>query len=1060
MPPSLARQLAFASAFAFAWYLHWLDGGEITHSVVWLPSGIAIAGVWLLGPRVLWIVLLAVLLQRLSVGTRLTPAVFAALGAAGEALLGREVLRRFGARPDFARLRDVMTLFAATATAPLVSVTFSALARAVIGYGPEISGYDGWWRMNALGILIVVPLVATWTSAPRRALAPHRLLDAVAIASAAQVLLTAGMVLLPPTTTTIGLLYAVLPLSLFAALRAGQRGTTLSASTGALVIYLLASHGFGPFQLAPVAERYTSVQMFELSLLAIPLVFGSLVAERRDSAQQWIRSEGLRAALLNVLPDIVYRIRADGTVLDAVAPDGVTLPTPSERLIGQRIDAITAPDLAARMLTAIRDALANGRSQPIEYVLQTSGTAAVREARFVRLGGDEVLGLVRDMTDRAAAERMLALQAQVLERIATGRPMAEGFAVLAAGIEAAVRHGRSSVLLLRGRRLHVAYAAALPRAYNEAIDGLTIGPGVGTCGIAAHDNRTVVTADIATDPAWQPFREQALGAGLHACWSVPIRSSSGAVLGTFAVYHDHPRHPSAGETSVVERAALLAAIAIEREQREQLLTSIQQHVAEGLFRAAPGHGVTYCNAAFAAMFGYRSPTELLTAMREDATLPPAHRAALDGLCRARQPDAAHEVALHRRDGSEFWALVSSTLVPDDAGGEAYVGAVADVSTRRALEQQLRQAQKMEAVGKLAGGVAHDFNNLLTAITGYAESLEESLPPGDPRRADVRGVFDAARRASGLTRQLLAFSRQQVLTPRVLDLGAVVRDLRSLITGLLGAQIELRLDVAQGVPVRVDRTQIEQVMLNLVVNARDAMPAGGRLTIGTRVLDAEPAAAAGGADRHVLLWVRDTGIGMDAVSRAHAFDPFFTTKAPGKGTGLGLSTVYGIVRQSGGNAWIDSEPGVGTTVWIRLPVANEAVEDEPEPSTTAAPATAATILLVEDEPMVRELVHRALTRAGHHVLLADCGDAALERSSSHDGDVHLLITDVVMPGLDGPALAARLVGERPGLPVLFVSGFTGDDRDLALGPHARLLHKPFTVPALLAAVNGLLPTNAS
>ncbi|MBL9076906.1 MAG: response regulator [Planctomycetes bacterium] len=1053
--------LAFVLAFALANVLHGLGGSEVTHSTIWLPSGVAIAGVWLLGPRSVGVVLGCALAQRLATGNAWLASCFGALGAAGEALLGRFVLDRCRTQRDFARVRDVLALFAAAAIAPVASVACSALARTVVGYGPQVSGYDGWWRMNALGVLVVVPLATTWSTA--RSLPSLRsAAEAAAIAVAVVAVLWAVMVRMEPSLSSVTLLYALLPLALYAALRVGQRGATATASCTAMAVYLLSSHGHGPFGLTAVPDRYIPIQLFELTLLVVPLLFGSLAAERHYSAQQWSRSEDLRTALLSVLPDVLYRIRRDGTVVDAIAPMGVALPTPREALLGQRLDALMAPDLAARMHAAIRHTLQHGRAEAIEYQSQAPTPSLVREARFTRLADDEVLVVVRDITDRARAEAALALQARVLERIATGRPLPEVFAKIVRGLEASIPRSQCSILMLRGRHLRLGHGASLPEVYNRAIDGFEIGPRRGTCGTAAHENRTVVTADIASDPAWESARSLALANGLRACWSVPIRAADGTVLGTFAMYHDAPRQPTALEIGLVERAAVLAGIAIEREQHEQLLTSIQRHVAEGLFRCVPGHGIAYCNAAFATMFGYESPEHLLAAVRADADLPPAHRADLLSLGEPAGAGQPQEIVLHRRDGTGFWALVSRTLVRDlDDGAGAFVGAIADVTGRRALEEQLRQAQKMEAIGQLAGGIAHDFNNLLTAISGYASSLGESLAADDPRRNDVRGVLDAAARAAGLTGQLLAFSRQQVLTPRVLDLTEVVDDLAGLLGRLIGAQITLQREHAsRPVPVRVDRTQMEQVLLNLALNARDAMPDGGTLCIGTSVgaVDAGPDAARGTTGSHALLWVRDTGVGMDAERRAQAFLPFFTTKAPGKGTGLGLATVHGIVRQSGGDAWIDSAPGAGTTVWIRLPLANEAALPTPAAEPPTATGTA-TILLVEDEPLVRELVHRSLARAGHHVLVADDGEAALQLVRQHQGRIDLLITDVVMPGLGGRDLAARLGAERPGLPVLFVSGFTGDETDLELGGSSQLLPKPFSVPQLMAAVHDLLHATA-
>ncbi|MBE7211633.1 MAG: response regulator, partial [Gluconacetobacter diazotrophicus] len=381
-------------------------------------------------------------------------------------------------------------------------------------------------------------------------------------------------------------------------------------------------------------------------------------------------------------------------------------------------------------------------------------------------------------------------------------------------------------------------------------------------------------------------------------------------------------------------------------------------------------------------------------------------------------------------------------------------------------EQLRQAQKMEAVGRLAGGVAHDFNNLLTAILGYAELLVGRRDLDDTSRQNVEAIQKAGKQAAAVTHQLLAFSRKQVLQPRVIDLNALVCDFERILRRVIGEHIDLRTHAeAPSGRVRADPNQIEQVILNLGVNARDAMPRGGRLSIRTDNVHLDGAAArqlapelAGGD--YVLLEVTDTGCGMDEEVKSRIFEPFYTTKGPGKGTGLGLATVYGVVKQSGGTTLVESAPGEGTTFRVYLPVADGEVE-EARPKTTVPlqppPRRAEAVLIVEDEEIVRELVCQVLSEHGYNVMCASNGAEAMRMSADHRGPIALLITDVVMPQMGGLELSRRLTAARPELKVLYVSGYSEDDMNEqgVLSPDVEFLEKPFTPQAITRKVREIL-----
>jgi signal transduction histidine kinase/ActR/RegA family two-component response regulator len=415
---------------------------------------------------------------------------------------------------------------------------------------------------------------------------------------------------------------------------------------------------------------------------------------------------------------------------------------------------------------------------------------------------------------------------------------------------------------------------------------------------------------------------------------------------------------------------------------------------------------------------------------------------------------------HERDRAGRLRVFLNNSVGFVADGKLvrWWGTQRDVTERRLLEEQLRQAQKMEAVGRLAGGIAHDFNNILTAILGTSDLMLRDLPAGHPARDDVHEVRKAALRAADLTRQLLAYSRRQVLAPKVLGLNAVLAGLGPMLRRLIGEDIELVTLLAPDVPaVRADPGQIEQVVLNLAVNARDAMPSGGRLTIETAAVTLE-------TGRCAQLAVIDTGTGMTPDVRAHLFEPFFTTKEVGKGTGLGLATVYGIVEQSGGTIHVDTAPQRGTAVRIYFPAVAPAAPD-PDNHTAPAPATpggGAAILLVEDEEAVRTFARRALEAAGYQVHLAASGREALDRVAALPDPPRLLVTDVVMPGMDGRALAAQLATLVPGLRILFTSGYTDDPlarQDLG-DQGTAFLQKPFNTETLLERVRQVLARPAA
>ena len=429
-----------------------------------------------------------------------------------------------------------------------------------------------------------------------------------------------------------------------------------------------------------------------------------------------------------------------------------------------------------------------------------------------------------------------------------------------------------------------------------------------------------------------------------------------------------------------------------------------------------------------------------------------------------------EIRLLRRDGRPVWVYLNRSVVQDAAGTPLYLLTyLRDVTDRRTLEEQLRQAQKMEAVGQLAGGIAHDFNNLLTAIIGNGELLLREMEISDTRRLDLLEINRAAHRAATLTRQLLAFSRKQILQPRLLNLNQVVTELSTMLRRVIGEHVELRLDLDPRLGlVLADPGQMEQVITNLAVNGRDAMSSGGCLTIRTLTLDGSHVPHTGPDEGellgpHVALSVSDTGVGMDDRTRARLFEPFFTTKELGRGTGLGLATVYGIVRQSGGHIRVHTRLNEGSTFTVYLPHAVGATYLEDDgPGPAEAPGGAGTVLVVEDEEAVRTLACRVLRAKGYRVLEAASADLALAILGGNTDSIDLLLTDVVMPGMSGPALAQRLIGQHPSLRVLYMSGYAEEaiERQGSLPAGGELLDKPFTADQLARRVRAAIAGSAS
>ena len=684
----------------------------------------------------------------------------------------------------------------------------------------------------------------------------------------------------------------------------------------------------------------------------------------------------------------------------------------------------------------------------------------------------------------------------VLSEIAAGKLISEVLESLLLAIEGQAQHAmRTSVLFLSetGKNLRHGAAPSLPAAYNAAIDGISVGEGVGSCGTVASRGTPVYATDIATDPLWVDFRDLALEHGLRACWSTPIQAVDGAILGTFAIYYNEPRMPTSGDVDAIAEITQTAALAIERYRSDLALRRSQDDLRK-------------LNAELERQVGERTAQLRLYADIVQSSAAPI--CAFDTEYRLIAFNKAHSDEFYRifahrvQIGEVFYEL----FLPEQASimrefmaraltGEVYtvteefgdpnlvkpywevsysplrdeegklIGAfhyAKDITSRLRAENELaetrealRQAQKMEAVGQLTGGLAHDFNNLLAGISGSLELMHTRMQQG--RFTDLERYMavaqGAAKRAASLTHRLLAFARRQTLDPQPTAVDRLVIGMQELIQRTVGPSIPIEVVGASGLwPALVDASQLENSLLNLCINARDAMPNGGRIIIETanKRLDDHAARQLDMQEgQYLSLCVSDTGTGMPPELIERVFEPFFTTKPIGEGTGLGLSMIYGFARQSGGQVRIYSEVGKGTTVCIYLPRHYGEVEHEDAPQTPRKiprSEQGETVLVVDDEPSIRMLLAEILNDLGYAALEASDSVAGL-RVLQSDVRIDLLVTDVGLPGgMNGRQMADAARVSRPELKVLFITGYAESSilGNGHLAPGMAVVTKPFSM----------------
>ncbi|KIG14273.1 diguanylate cyclase/phosphodiesterase [Enhygromyxa salina] len=790
------------------------------------------------------------------------------------------------------------------------------------------------------------------------------------------------------------------------------------------------------------------------------------------------------------------RIEPDGRLIGVNAALCTMLGYSRDELLGRRIADVTHPD-------DIAAATATSHAAADHMLAQTQGAASV-EKRYVRKSGAILHALVSttpirteqgdptyllaqiiDVSEQRRHREIQEAHAHVLEMVAMHEPLSNVLGEIVARAEAVNPDVRASVLLVSPdkRTLHQGAAPSLPPAYNAKLEGLVIGPGVGSCGTAAATGKRVVVEDVNHHPYWAAHQALVQLGAFGACWSEPILDANDEVLGTFAMYYREPRAPEDTDLEYIRATARLAGIAISRRLAEDALSQSEARLRTVIENAPEAlvlmdvHAGRFVDANENALLLFGLSMEELRASNLDDLSPalqPSGRQSPEALAdlvelavRGAKPTVDWVYLNRSREVSCKMRLVR---LPSSEGLIVRLS-IMDCTQENELQEQLRQAQKMEAIGQLAGGVAHDFNNILAGIMGYAELLKMSLnaDADHPRHADhdhddeddvdlINQIIQASERAADLTKQLLAFSRKGRTKSIPVDLHALIAEVILLLSRTIDKRIQITTELrADEATVLGDPSQLHHALLNLGLNARDAMPNGGRIIIRTRNLSLDEVYRRARAQQitpgqHVELEVLDTGVGMSPEIQQRIFEPFFSTKAPGKGTGLGLAGVYGTVQSHGGQILVDSEPDKGTSFTMLFPTVPESAVQQPLPDSPRVRGHGH-ILIVDDDEMVLVFAAKFLRGLGYMVTTCSDGVAAVALFERRTQDFDLVILDLIMPKLNGLDTYRRLEQLCPNVRVLVTSGYSCDHAVETMLEQDGLafLPKPFRLEQLATAV---------